>query len=65
MAKTKLFIIKQHAISLSLSDRWFEVVDGTNRYEYISLTHRIKHGNICIISLVLLWVKVTFFIKYK
>ncbi len=64
MSKGKMFKFGENAISLWISDSWYEVVDETRCFQHASITHRIKEG-VLIISAVLLFFKISLFIRLK
>lgn len=65
MSKGKMFKFgTQGAISFWVSDAWYEEIDGTKCYQHLAITHRKKDGYL-LISAVLLFFKVTLFIKSR
>lgn len=51
-------------VSFWISDAWYEVIDETRCYQLASITHRVKE-DVLIISIVFLFFKVSFFIRFK
>lgn len=64
MSKGKMLRFGENAVSLWVSDSWYEVVDGTRCFQHASITHRIKDG-VLIASAVLLFFKVSLFVRLK
>jgi hypothetical protein len=64
VGKMKVSKHGKFAVSVHVSDAWYEVVDETKCYQHASITHRVKDG-VLIMSAVLLFFKFNLFIRLK